>query len=177
MSQSFFPSIKTIQDPSNLPADITLLATVEDKLNYPGRFYSFFRQGDYVSICCHWIAKPKKGADFLAITQFDAPLAMLPWFVDKLNFFRKMPYEGGLPHGQIMTDKESVAGEQLAICRLVNAGTPSGEGGYQINNFSREDRDVPGTWQQESFADSLLFDGGLLDIWRTLAEKHRRNEL
>lgn len=177
MSQSFLPSIKTILDPYNLPTDITLLATVEDRLNYPGRFYSFFRQGGYVSICCHWTAKPKNGADFLAITQFDAPLAILPWFIDKLNFFRKMPHEGGLPHGQIMTEKEAVASEQLAICRLANAGSPSGESGYQINNFSRENRDVSGTWQQESFSDNFLFEGGLLDTWRILANRHLRNQL
>ncbi|HCV05072.1 MAG TPA: hypothetical protein DG048_20765 [Pseudoalteromonas sp.] len=177
MNQVFLQSTKTIMDPSTPPAGIKLIAKVEDHLNYTGRYYSFFKQDRYLSICCHRIIKPKDGPEFQITSQFDAPLETLPWFIDTLNFFQKMPHEGGLPHGQIMTDKESVAGEQITICRLVNAGTPSGEGGYQINNFSREDRDVLGTWQQESFADSLLFDGGLLDIWRTLAEKYRRNEL
>ena len=88
-----------------------------------------------------------------------------------------MPYEGGLPHGQIMTDKELVANEELAICRLADAGNMRREGGYQINNFSREDRDVSGTWQQESFSDSLLFEGGLLDAWHTLADKYQQNAL
>ncbi len=124
-----FSVINGITDPANPPAGIKLIARVEDSLNYPGRFYSFFRQGNYLSICCHWIAKPKNGAEFLAITQFDAPLHILPWFVDKLNFFRKMPYEGGLPHGQIMTDKEPVANEELAICRLADAGNMRSEGG------------------------------------------------
>ncbi|MBU2115278.1 MAG: hypothetical protein KKE94_16050 [Gammaproteobacteria bacterium] len=177
MSQAFFTSVKTITDPDNPPAGAKLIAKVEDSLNYPGRFYSFFQQGDYLSICLHWIAKPKNGAEFLAITQFDAPLQVLPWFVSKLEFFRKMPHEGGLPHGKILTDKETVANEQLAICRLINAGTQRGDGGYQINNFSREDRDVLGTIQQESFSDSLLFEGGLMDSWRALAEKYEQNAL
>lgn len=177
MSQVFLPGVRAITDPDKPPADIKLIAKVEDSLNYPGRFYSFFQQGDYLSICFHWIAKPKNSAEFLAITQFDAPLQVLPWFADKLNFFRKMPHEGGLPHGKIMTDKEPVAKEQLAICRLINAGNQRGDGGYQINNFSREDRDVSGTFQQESFSDSLLFEGGLLDTWRTLAEKYQQNAL
>lgn len=82
-----------------------------------------------------------------------------------------MPHEGGLAHGKIMTNEDSVAKEQLAICRLVDAGNQRGDGGYQINNFSREDRDVSGTWQQESFSDSLLFEGGLLDTWHALADK------
>ena len=177
MSQAFFTSVKTITDPDNPPVGAKLIAKVEDSLNYPGRYYSFFKQDEYLSICRHRIIKPKDSAEFQITSQFDVPLAVLSWFVSKLEFFRKMPHEGGLPHGKILIDKEPVANEQLAICRLINAGTPRGDGGYQINNFSREDRDVSGTFQQESFSDSLLFEGGLMDTWRALAEKYEQNAL
>lgn len=76
---------------------------------------------------------------------------------------------------QFKTYPESVASEQLTICRLTNAGSPSGEGGYQINNFSREDRDVPVTLQPKSFSDSLFFEGGLLATWHDLADRFRQN--
>ena len=72
-----------------------------------------------------------------------------------------MPHKGGLPHGKIMTDEGAVAKEQLALCRLANAGNDSGDAGYQINNLSRADRKAPSTSQEISFSDSLLFDGGL----------------
>jgi hypothetical protein len=31
--------------------------------------------------------------------------------LSEMEFFRKMPYEGGLPHGKIMTDGEQVSTE------------------------------------------------------------------
>ncbi|MBV2130510.1 hypothetical protein [Arsukibacterium indicum] len=177
MNQLFLQSTKTITDPTDPPAGIKLIAKVEDHLNYPGRYYSFFKQDTYLSICRHRIIKPKDGPEFQITSQFDAPLEVLPWFIEKLNFFRKMPHEGGLPHGKIMTNEEPVAKEQLAICRLVDAGNQRGDGGYQINNLSREDRKVPSTFQQISFSDSLLFEGGLLDTWHTLADKYQQNAL
>lgn len=177
MSQVFLPSVKAITDPDNPPEGVKLIAKVEDSLNYPGRFYSFFKQDKYLSICRHRIIKPKDGAEFQITSQFDAPLAGLSWFISKLEFFRKMPYEGGLPHGKIMTDEEQVSAESLALCRLADAGNRRGDGGYQINNLSREDRKVPRTFQQVSFSDSLLFEGGLLDTWCDLAEKYQQNAL
>ena len=177
MNQLFLLSIKTIADPANPPAGVKLVAKVEDRLNYPGRYYSFFTQDKYLSICRHRIIKPKDGAEIQITSQFDAPLEVLPWFIEKLNFFRKMPHEDGLPHGKIITTEEPVAKEQLAICRLVDAGNQRGDGGYQINNLSREDRKVPSTFQQISFSDSLLFEGGLLDTWHTLADKYQQNAL
>jgi len=67
-----------------------------------------------------------------------------------------------------MTDKEAVANEQLSICRLINAGNQRGDGGYEIINFSRENRRISGSFQKMSFSDSLLFEGGLLDVLRKL---------
>lgn len=177
MNKVFQPNITTIQDPTSLPSDIRALATIEDTLNYPGRYYSFFMQGAYLSICRHRFVELEDGTKKLIISQFDAPLAVLPWFVDKFDFFLKMPHEGGLPHGKIMTDKEQVATESLAICRLMNAGNRRGDGGYQIINFSRQDRDVPGLYQQISFSDSLLFEGGLLALWKSLSDKYLQNAL
>lgn len=177
MNKVFQPNTITIKDPNNLPQNVKFLATIEDTLNYPGRYYSFFQQDSYLSICFYWIVKPNDRPEFLTLEQFDAPLAVLPWFVDKFDFFLKMPHEGGLPHGKIMTDKEQVATESLAICRLMNAGNRRGDGGYQIINFSRQDRDVPGLYQQISFSDSLLFEGGLLALWKSLSDKYLQNGL
>lgn len=177
MKQVFLSNIQTIPDPTSPPAGIELIAQVEDLINYPGRYYSFFKQDKYLSICRHRMIKPKDGAEFQITSQFDAPLEILPWFIHKLNFFRLMPHEGGLPHGKIMTDEEPVANEKLALCRLANSGNGSGDAGYQINNLSRADRKAPSTSQEISFSDSLLFDGGLLETWSDLADKYQHNNL
>lgn len=177
MKQVFLSNTQTITDPTNPPAGIMLIAQVEDRLNYPGRYYSFFKQDKYLSICRHRVIKPKNGSELQITSQFDAPLEILPWFINKLYFFRQMPHEGGLPHGKIMTDEESVAKEQLALCRLANAGNQSGDAGYQISNFSRADRKVPSTFQEISFSDSLLFDGDLLETWNILADKYQHKTL
>jgi len=178
MSKKYLPPLIEITEPDSPPASIKLVARINDKLNYPKRFYSFYKQDNYISIVCHWIITPKDKAPFLTTDQFDAPLEILPWFIDKLDFFMKPSTQGGLPSNKIATDKEQVDGEYLILGRAMDAGNARREGGYIINNISRLEHDLKGAiYQNITFSDSFLFDGGLLDLWKDLAQKYQNGTL
>ena len=87
MTKQFLPQLKEIKDPEIPPKGIKYLTTIEDSLNYPGRYHSFYNQNGYLSIVLHWVISPKNQPPFLATRQFDAPLSVLPWFVNKFEFF------------------------------------------------------------------------------------------
>lgn len=178
MTKQYLPPLIEITNPDIPPTGIKLIARTNDKLNYPKRFYSFYKQDKHISIVCHWIVTPKNKAPYLTTDQFDAPLEILPWFVDKLDFFMKPSTQGGLPPNKIATDKEQVGGENLILGRLMNAGNARREGGYDICNLQRKEYLQKSTmYQRISFSDSFLFEGGLMDLWKDLAQKHQNGTL
>jgi hypothetical protein len=176
MTKNYLPPLIEITDPDNPPKGIRLLARIEDKLNYKGDFFSFYQQSNYLSIVNHWIVTPKNQPAYLATQQFDAPLAVLPWFVDKLDFFLKPSTQGGLPANKIATDKELVGGERLTLTRAMDAGNARREGGYSIYNLNRANYSNS-VHQGVTFSDSYLFHGGLLDLFKDLATKYKNGTL
>jgi len=97
----------------NLPGGVEYLVTTDDTLNYPGRFCLFYKQNDFLTIVEHRKVKFKNKPEYLSLYQFDAPLEILPWFVDKFDFFLKPASQGRLPAGKIATEKELVGGEYI----------------------------------------------------------------
>ncbi|WP_448565362.1 hypothetical protein [Thalassotalea ganghwensis] len=178
MSSQYLPALIEITDPNCPPDGILKIAEINDKLNYPDEIYSFFQQGEHLSIVHHWIITPKNKAPYLTTDQFDAPLAILPWFVNKLEFFIKPSSQGGLPPNKIATDKDPIAGENLILGRLVDAGNARRDGGYDITNLQRKDHaPISNSYQTISFSDSFLFQGGLLELWKELANKYENGTL
>lgn len=173
MERTYLPALTEITDPNTPPIGSVLLVELNDKLNYPDSMYAFFKQGKYLSIVDYSIITPKNEPSYLSTTQFDAPLEILPWFVNKLDFFMKPSTQGGLPPSKMATDKELVGGEQIFINRAVDAGNARRDGGYMINNLDRKDHfpRLDG-FQDICFSDSLLFQGGMLDLWKDLAAKY-----
>ena len=167
-----------IKDLDNLPQGVEFLVTTEDKLNYPGRYCSFYKQGRFLTIVKHSKVKFIGEPEYTALDQIDAPLEVLPWFVDKFDFFLKLPSEGGLPAGKIATDKELVGGEFLLLIRAMTAGNARREGGYFIDNLSgyEYDRARHGT-QSILISDSYMFHGVFLDTWKMLAKKYENGTL
>ncbi|MCJ8351198.1 hypothetical protein [Moritella sp.] len=143
--------LKEIKDLINFPQGVEYLVTTEDTLNYPGRFCSFYRQNYFLTIVEHRKVKFKDKPEYLSLYQFDAPIEILPWFVDKFDFFLKPASQGGLPSGNIATDKELV-------------------GGYKYNR-SRHGK------QSILISGSYMFQGGFLDTWKTLANKYENGTL
>ncbi|MDC9501596.1 MULTISPECIES: hypothetical protein [unclassified Pseudoalteromonas] len=175
MTTQFLPQLKEIKAPEIPPKGIKHLTTIEDSLNYPGRYHSFYNQNGYLSIVLHWIISPKNQPPFLATRQFDAPLSILPWFVNKFEFFTKMPHEGGLPHGKISTD-DLVEGEDIGLTRLMGRLNKRGDQGYELSNYSRKDFDGSG-YQSLTVSDSYFFQGGFFDTWKELAKKYENGTL
>ncbi|HCV01535.1 hypothetical protein L1264_12610 [Pseudoalteromonas sp. APAL1] len=175
MTKQFFPSLKEIKDPENPPKGIKHLITIEDSLNYPGRYHSFYNQNGYLSVILHWIISPKGQAPFLTTRQFDAPLSILPWFVKKYEFFTKMPNAGGLPHGTISTD-DLVEGEDIGITRLIGRLNERGDQGYSLSNYSRKDHETT-NYQILNISDSYFFQGGFFETWKELAKKYENGTL
>jgi|TARA_R110002050_G_scaffold56725_1_gene127572 hypothetical protein len=178
MKKQFLPPLIEITEPDSPAHGIKLIARINDSLNYPNRSYSFYKQDDFLSIVHHWIITPKNKAAYLATEQFDAPLEILPWFIDKLEFFMKSSTQGGLPANKIATDKEKVRGEYIILGRAMDAGNARREGGYILDNIDRKDHHKISTNPQDiTFSDSFLFEGGLMDLWKDLAEKYKGDNL
>jgi len=178
MTNQYLPPLIEIIDPDCPPIKIKKLAEINDSLNYDDEVYSFYRQDEFLSVVHHWIIKPNNKAPYLTTEQFDAPLAILPWFIDKLVFFRKSSVEGGLAPNRIATDKELVGGEHLILSRAMDAGNARREGGYMIENINRKIHFVRiSSFQDLMFSDSFLFEGGMLDLWKDLADKYKAGAL
>ena len=175
MTKQFLPQLKEIKDPEIPPKGIKYLTTIEDSLNYPGRYHSFYNQNGYLSIVLHWIISPKNQPPFLATRQFDAPLSVLPWFVNKFEFFTKMPHEGGLPRGKISTD-DLVENEKIGLTRLMGRLNARGDQGYSLSNYSRKDHEST-NYQILNISDSYFFQGGFFDTWKELAKKYENGTL
>lgn len=178
MDRTYLPALTEITDPNTPPLGSVLLVELNDLLNYPDRKFSFFKQDLHLSIVKHWIITPVNEPSYLATTQFDAPLEILPWFVNKLDFFMKPSTQGGLPPSKMATDKELVGGEQIFLNRTMYAGNARRDGGYMINNLDRKDH-LPklDDFHKILFSDSLLFQGGMLDLWKDLAAKYENGLL
>jgi len=178
MTNQYLPPLIEIVDPDCPSTNIKKLAELNDALNYDDEVYSFYKQDEFLSVVHHWIIKPNNKAPYLTTEQFDAPIEILPWFVDKLEFFMKSSVEGGLPANRIATDKELVGGEHIVIGRAVSAGNARREGGYFIDNIDRKEHYVRGSnFQSFILADSFLFQGGMLDLWKDLADKYKAGTL
>jgi hypothetical protein len=175
MTKKFFPPLKEIVDPNNPPEGVKYLIMTEDLLNYPGRFKYFFIQESHLSIVSYRVVKRSCEPDFISTWQFDAPLSILPWFVNKFEFFTKMPHEGGLPHGKISTD-DLVEGEDIGLTRLMGRLNARGDQGYSLYNYSRKDFDGSG-YQSLIISDSYLFQGGFFETWKELAKKYENGTL
>jgi len=178
MTNQYLPPLIEISDPDLPPANIKKLAEINDALNYPKRFFSFYKQDEFLSVVHHWIIKPNNKAPYLTTSQFDAPLEILPWFVDKLDFFMKSSVEGGLPANRIATDKELVGGDYFILGRAMSAGNERREGGYYIDNIERVGYGLDSDMRQSLLlSDSFLFEGGMLDLWKDLADKYKAGTL
>jgi len=100
-------------------------------------------------------------------TELEIPKEGLSWFIWVIEEkFFKTEAEGGLAKGQFGYE-EVINGEKLIVSRMF--GTP----GYRFRNHSRyshlwDDSTDP---QNAMFTDEMLFEKGLFDEFKKLAEK------
>jgi hypothetical protein len=115
------------------------------------------------------------GQTKLLADQFEMPLEAIRWFIDVIEKkFFKSPEDGGLPAHKISYE-EIVAGEDLHVMRSANAGCP--HPGYVITNGSRRSHMDSDDLQTLALSDPWLFQNGLMDFLKELADKYEQGAL
>lgn len=115
------------------------------------------------------------GQKELFANQFEMPLEAIRWFINVIEQkFFKSPEEGGLPANKISYE-EVVVGEELHVMRSANAGCA--HPGYVITNGSRRSHMAARNLQTQSFSDPWLFQHGLMDYLKSLADAYEQGKL
>ncbi|WP_411994585.1 hypothetical protein [Agarivorans sp. DSG3-1] len=139
------------------------------------RFFYLLLQHDYLVLASKGIfpsinGKPER---VTGGTDIEIPKSGLQWFINAIEQkFMRTEAEGGLKREEL-TFSEVIDGEKLVTSRWF------GTSGYALANASRNlHSNFGGEGQQEfCFTDKMLFDEGLLDNLKVIAQKIDRGEL
>lgn len=167
-------------DPRNPQPKHQLLRFFKSPQEINGSDYYFIKQDNHLLIYTerlHVFPATSKhfGNQELRTYQFEMPLEAIRWFINVIEQkFFKSPEDGGLPAHKISYE-EIVAGEDLHVMRSTNAGCP--HPGYAITNGSRHSHMASWSLQELSFSDPWLFQNGLMDYLKELADKYEQGAL
>jgi hypothetical protein len=115
------------------------------------------------------------GQKDLIADQLEMPISGVRWFINAIDEkFFKPAEEGGLP-GNKISFEETVGGEDLHIIRSTHAGCE--HPGYTLTNASRRSHILSSQLQGLSLSDPWLFQGGLMDFFKGVADKYEHGEL
>lgn len=158
-------------DPVNLLNDPRIIYEYKDFKAHKNDYnYSFWlKEGEHLLWTKRGLGVSFDGSprEWVGGTELEIPKEGLSWFVNVIeNKFLKTEAEGGLAKGQYGYE-EVINGEKLIVSRMF--GTP----GYSFRNHSRyshlwDDSTDP---QDAMFTDEMLFDQGMFDEFKKLAEK------
>jgi hypothetical protein len=161
----------TNTDPVNLlndPRIVYQYAEFQSHLNEND--YSFWlKDGEYLLWAKRGLGVSFDGSprEWVGGTELEIPKKGLSWFVNVIeDKFLKTEEQGGLAKGQYGFE-EVIDGERLIVSRMF------GTSGYRFRNHSRyshlwDDSTDP---QNAMFTDEMLFEKGLFDDFKKLAEK------
>jgi len=162
-------------DKTAMDQDTRVVSSIPDP-ELPGNTYYFSIDGDHaiLSESRYYIDPEGEWESEWLGSQLEFPKQGLPWFVDVIeNRFLKDADEGGLPFGQYHVT-ENVGGERLKVQRCFGLNHRR-ETGFDLTTLDRRDRlKFPMSY---SFTDVALFEKGLFDWFKGLAERIRRGEL
>jgi len=142
----------------------------------PNQTFYILLQDEYILIAvCDYLTNKRTKVSKWLTYQLEMPKAGLPWIINTIeNKFFKLSHEGGLPK-DVYHYSEYVDGEKLMIDRPMFLGTRENpEPGYEIHTNSRKEDDFP---KSLCFTDSFLFDHGLFDLFKDVAQKIESGEL
>ena len=167
------PALDKIVRHDQLPTNARIIGKLREGNNSDDILLLFIKRNNHLSILETYTTIWKTGPVY-SCDQYDFPLKVLSWFPKALEEFRKPPAEGGLHAGAMISKDEDVDGEMLAVGSTTR--------GYDITNWSRHADGVDGDPQFYRPTDlsldyELLYDHGLLDLWKSLGEKYERGEL
>lgn len=117
----------------------------------------------------------RPGESALLADQIELPLSAIRWFINVVEqkFFQS-PEKGGLPADKLSYE-ETVAAEDLHVIRSMNAGCS--HPGYELTNGSRRGHQSPRNFQCLQLSDPWLFNNGLMDYLKQLAEDYEQGRL
>jgi hypothetical protein len=161
----------TNTDPNTIDDDSRIiLKFYQPRFNGKGLdYYYLLKDDDYLL----WVSKSLFHAlngnpeEWLAGTDIEFPKQGLPWFIKSIEEkFMKTEAEGGLKK-EAFTYSEIINGEKLITLRWF--GTP----GYALANDSRQSYIFKTIEKRQEFCftDSMLFDHGLFEKLKKIADK------
>ena len=162
-----------IERHDQLPNDCQIIAQLREGEDHDDVLMILVKRGNNLSILETYTTEWKSGPVY-SCDQYDFPLKVLSWFPKALEEFIKPPADGGLHAGAMTSGDQEVGGEMLSIGSTTK--------GYEITNWSRDASGVdadPDYYEPTSLNldYELLYDYGLLDLWKTLGEKYERGEV
>lgn len=117
----------------------------------------------------------RPGETKLIAGQFEMPLSGVRWFINVIEQkFFKSSEEGGLAADKISYE-EIVDGEELHVMRVVYAGCD--HPGYDITNGSRYSYISSTSLQTFTISDPWLFQNGLMDFLKEIADQYETGKL
>lgn len=126
-----------------------------------------------------WIQLDESEPGQYSTRQYEYPITGARWFVDTVErFFLPPNHPNAVPRGEI-TIEESVDGEILGVTRGAWFG---GEHipGYSFDNLNRIEHSTvlpEGAFcQMFEMGDPWLFEDGLFDLFKEIADRHERGE-
>ena len=170
-----------IIDPNNPPDGYLKVASAVDP-EVPDSVWHFFVSGQHLIIVSKdWIQLDADDPGEFASEQYEYPIGAARWFVATLDrFFLHPDHPNAVPRGAI-TIEEEVDGETLGVTRGAQYGSIlKGIPGYSLDNlnrFSHTTIRVSTNWcQMFEMGDPWLFEEGLLDVFKDIAERHERGK-
>lgn len=168
-----------LYDPRVPRPETMVLKLVEGPLKKDQNYF-FIKNDDYLIVYRERIhifpatAGELAGQTELLNYQFEMPLSGIRWFIDVIEQkFFKSPHEGGLSANKLSYE-EIVAGEDLHVMRTLGGGNRPG---YVITNASRRSHIAERNMQELEFCDYWLFQDGLMDYLKELAEKYEQGTI
>jgi len=170
-----------IIDPDSPPSGYLKIGHHIDRDRDSIHWNFFAGEGHLLIVNKVWVQFDEQKPGYYVRGQYEYPIEGARWFVKTLNrFFLHPDHPNAAPRGAI-TIEEEVDGQVLGVTRGASYGDiVEGIPGYSFDNLNRFEHDTIDTddnrCQMFKMGDPWLFDYGLLDLFKEIADRHERGE-
>ncbi|WP_336365920.1 hypothetical protein [Marinobacter sp. C2H3] len=170
-----------IIDPDNPPRGYLEVACVMDTELTSAPWHFFVSGKQLLIVRKKWVQFDNNDPGEFVSGQYEYPIRAAGWFLETLDrFFLEPDHPNAVPRGAI-TIEEDVDGEMLGVTRGAQYGSVlKGIPGYSLDNLNRFEHTSFGpdtNWcQMFKMGDPWLFEQGLLDVFKDIAERHGKGE-
>ncbi|KMQ73200.1 hypothetical protein [Marinobacter subterrani] len=169
-------------DPDSPPADYLKIGESTDQArssHSPQVWHFFVTQGYLIISIKDWIQLDDSEPGEYAFSQYEYPIAGARWFVNTVErFFLPPDHPNAVPRGKLNMRGE-VDGETLGVTRGAWFGGQYIPG-YSFDNLNRIEHSTvlpEGAFcQMFKMGDPWLFEDGLFELFKEIADRHERGE-